>query len=285
MATQNFQRRLEQILSGYAGKVAPGFIHETGNVFYIPFTYDDFVAPDITADINCVTSQTKLTAVTAGGFDNIREGDVLSSLGGSAVFAAKATIDRSCYAPKGQYYVVYPSTFNSGTLGVKAGDAVTSATANVVPSNTVVDKIDYSTNRIYLDKVIGAAGDVIDVLTFTPPVRVTAVRKSTATANANQVDIDSTITTGANGVVATFKNGAREAVSHVLRLEPLNNTTGSKVSYALSVAILDGSDVKGSANGLNNVDVTALSYTALQGYSFDGDNFLIAARLPRPTSV
>lgn len=285
MATQTFQRQLQQIIAAYAGEVTTGFLYEAGNKFYIPFTYDNFSTPDLSPVVNCTTGQSRLNATVAGSLDTVRVGDIVSALSGSGALTAKATIDRDCYAPKGQKYVVYPSTFTAGTLGVKAGDAVTGATASVIPSNTVVDKIDYDTFRIFLNNAIGSAGDVVDTLTFAPPARVTAVRTSTATSNANQVDIDTTIATGASGVTATIKNGAKEAVSHVLRIEPLDNTTGSKVGYTVSVSVLNGDDVKGSANGLNNIDVETLTYTTVGTYNFDGDAFLVKARLPRPTTV
>jgi hypothetical protein len=129
---------------------------------------------------------------------------------------------------------------------------------------------------------VGTAGTGAQDIIFTPPVRVTAVRDSKATANANQVDISVAVSTGsATAKDVVFAGGAREAVSHVIRLEPLNNTTGSKANYAVGVAVLDGKEVKGAANGLNNIDVTALTYTSVGTYNFDADSFLSLARNPR----
>lgn len=285
MATQTFQRQLAQIITAYAGDIDTGYIHEADNKFYIPFTFNNFTSPDLTPTVNATTSQSKLTATVAGGFDNVRVGDILVSLSGAGAITAKATFDRTCYCPRGLNYVVYPHTFTSSTLNVQAGDAVTSATTNVLPAGVFVDKIDYATRRIFLTDVVGTAGDAVDALTFAPPVRVTAVRTSTALANANQIDIDSTISTGGTGLTATISNGAREAVSHVLRVEPLSNTTGSKATYTVSVSTLTGLGVIGSANGLNNIDVTTLSYSTAGTYSFDADEFLVKARLPRPTTA
>jgi hypothetical protein len=284
MAIQSFQRPLVTQASIFDATVTPGFITEdNADKFYLPIMYDNFTIPNLTPVVNTTTGQARLNAVTAGDFDNVRVGDIVSSLSAGAL-TAKATIDRSCYAVKGQFYVVYPVTFTSSTLGVKVGDAVTGATANVIPANTVVDKIDYATRRIFLSNAVGTAGDIIDVLTFTPPVRVTAVRPSTATTNANQIDIDSTIATGANGATATIKGGAREAISHVLRIEPVDTTVGSRVAYQISVSILAGTAVVGSASGNSDIDFTTLAYVTVGTYNFDADVFLLAARLPRPVS-
>lgn len=285
MATQTFQRQLQQIIAAYAGTVETGYIYEAGNKFYIPFLYTGFSTPDLTPTVNATATQTRLNAATPGAFDNIRVGDIVSGLSGAGALTAKATVVRNCYGAKTTDYVVYPSNLTPATLGVSAGDAVTSATTNVVAANTIVEKIDYATFRIFLSNPIGSAGDVVDALTFTPPVRVTAVRKSTATSNANQIDIDTTVATGGSGLTATIKNGAKEAVSHVIRIEPLNSTTNSKVNYSVGVSILNGENVRGSANGLNNVDVEALAYINVGSYSFDADEFLVKARLPRPTTV
>lgn len=285
MATQTFQRQLQQIITAYAGDIDTGYIHEEANKFYIPFTFNNFTSPDLTPTVNATTSQTKLTAATAGGFDNVRVGDVLVSLSGSGALTTKATFDRTCYCPRGQKYVVYPHTFTSETLNVQAGDAVTSATTNVLGAGITVDKIDYASRRIFLSAAVGTAGDAVDVLTFAPPVRVTAVRTSTALTNANQIDIDSTIATGGSGLTATIQNGAKEAVSHVVRIEPINNSTGSKVTYTVSVSILSGTDVIGAPNGLNNINVTTLAYSTVGTYNFDADEFLVKARLPRPATV
>ena len=284
MATQSFQRQLQQTNAPFNATITTGFLYEASNKFYIPFTFDNFSAPDLTVTVNAVAGATKLVAVTPGALDEIRVGDVVNSLS-SGTLTTKATFTRSCYCPRGQSYVIYPHTFTSSTLTVQAGDVVTSATANVVPSSTVVDKIDYATRRIFLSNPIGTAGDVTDTLTFAPPIRVTAVRLSTAATNPNEIDIDSTVGTGANGVIATIKNGAREAVSHIFRVEPLNSTASGKAEYSVGVAMMTGKEVKGSANGLNNIDATTVGYVNLGVASFDGDVFLTNARLPRPTSV
>lgn len=285
MAVQTFQRQLQQILASYAGTVTTGFLYEAGNKFYIPITYDNFTTPDLTPSVNATVGQSKLVASTAGAFDNVRIGDIVESLSGGGALTALTTVTHSCYAPEGQMYVVYPSDLTSVTLNVQAGDAVTSLTADVVPASTVVDKIDYNTRRIFLSNAVGVAGDVIDDLTFAAPARVTSVRPSTSATNANEIDIDTTVSTGGSGLTATIVNGAREAVSHVVRLEPISNTTGSKVTYTASVSVLTGTEVKGAANGLNNINVENLNYTTVGSYSFDGDSFLINARLPRPASI
>ena len=163
MATQSFQRQLQQTNAPFNGSITTGFLFEDDNKFYIPFTFDNFTAPNMEVTVNAVAGATKLVATTPGALDNIRVGDIVNSLSSGTV-TAKATFTRSCYCPRGQSYVIYPHTFTSSTLNVQAGDVVTSATANVVPSSTVVDKIDYSTRRIFLSNPIGTAGDVTDTV-------------------------------------------------------------------------------------------------------------------------
>jgi hypothetical protein len=285
MATQSFLRQLSVVNATLAADIDLGFLSEGSNRYYLPFTFNNFTSPSIVVSTTSVTSQSKLTATTAAGFDGIRVGDVVSGLSGSGAFTAPATIDRTCFCPKGLNYVVYPDTFTSSTLGLYAGDPITSATNNVIASNTVIDKIDYATRRIFLSANVGSAGNVIDVLTVAPRVRVTAVRLSTATLNPNEVDLNTTVSTGGTALNATFVNGAREAVHSVLRFEPISNTTGARVQYTVSVATPDGLGVKGSPEGLNGLDVATLAYTPVGTYTFDADTFMINARLPRPTSA
>lgn len=279
MATQTIKRALQTVTADFAGIITPGFVTEVADKFYLPIGFDDFVAPNqVITTTNAVSAATKLVNTAVGKFNDVRVGDQVVSLS-AGTLTAKADITRTCNTFTGLKKVVYASTFTSSTIGVKAGDPVT---GTGIPANTVVDRIDYAQRTIYLDKNATADGSV--VLTFSPPVRVTAVRKSTATANANEIDIDSTVATAGTSVSVTIKPGAREAVTAVLRIEPVSNTTGARANYNVSVSVLDGLEVKGSDSGFNGLDFTTLNYINLGSYGFDADAFLVTARIPRPTA-
>jgi hypothetical protein len=274
-----FQRKLQSVVSEFDGVISAGYVAEAAGKFYLPLTFDDFSAPDISVSgVTLSNGATKLVG-SAGAFDNIRVGDIVASTSTGGI-TAKSAVTRTVYTVKGQKYVVYADTFNSSTIGVKAGDAVS---GDGVAANSVVDRIDYDTRRIFLDKNLTASA-VAD-LDFTPPTRVTAVRKSTATVNPNEVDIDSTVSSAGASSTVVFNNGAKEAVFAVLRLEPVDNETGSKLLINAAVAYLDGKLVQGSANGLNGIDVTALTYIGLTSLSVDGDLFITNARVPSPTTA
>jgi hypothetical protein len=122
-------------------------------------------------------------------------------------------------------------------------------------------------------------------LTVTPRIRVTAVRTSTATANPNQIDFDSTVaTTGTAGNV-TIKGGAVDGVFTVIKLTPINNAISAKATLSLSVATLDGSQVKGSAEGFNGLTYDTLTYSNIGQYQTDLDSYRTKAGVAAPTGA
>lgn len=273
----SIKRKLNVTDSTFDFTLSDEMIVEQGTDFYyVPLAVANFAPIDLSiSNVNSVTSGTKLTSLVAGTFDNVRVGDVIKSVSGGAI-AAKATFNRDCFVPLGLKYIVYPSTFDSSTLGVQSGDAVT---GTGIPANTHVVSIDYDNRRICLNNAATATG--INTLVFAPPVRVIAVRTSTATANANEIDIDSTVSTGASGATATVGIGAKEAVFQVIRITPVGSTTDGRYTVTLSANILDGKEVKGSVAGLNGLDFSTLNYFTVGTYSFDLDAFLQTARLMR----
>lgn len=280
MANISIKRQLQSITADFNGTVETGFLYESAGKFYLPLTLDDFSAPDITLTaVAGALNATKLTSAVVGKFDNIREGDIVTSTSVGALTPPADTV-RNCYTVKDLKYIVYADTFNASNLNVQAGDAVT---GTGIGTNAVVDKIDYPTRRIFLS-VASTASAAVDV-TFEHPVRVTAVRTSKATANANQVDIDGTVSTAIVNSSVVFTPGAREAVMGVLQLQPVSNSTGSRLSYNAFISILDGTKVIGAANGLNNIDVASLNYVSIGTFGIELDRFLLTARVPSPTSV
>lgn len=277
MATQTLKRQLEQIVATYSGTISLRPPVEITNKFYIPLLFDDFAAPDltITGVAGTTGAATKLTA-GAGKFDNVRVGDIIKAVG-TGTITAPSTFTRTCNLFQGLPYIVYAHTFNSSTLGVKVGDVVTSTSAG---SGAVVDRIDYVNRRIFL--TANSTATASETVTFAPPTRVTAVRTSTATSNPNEIDIDGSVTATVSGN-ATIQIGARDAISAVLRVEPVDNTTGARASYAVGVALLDGKSVIGDASGINGLTLETLSYSSVGSFNYDADGFLVNARLPKPT--
>lgn len=283
MASISFKRQLQTILSTYNATIVSGVVKETAGKFYLPFSFDTFSAPDITVEGVTVTSGATKLVGPDGAFDDIRVGDEVGAPStGSLTAKSDITVDE-CFTFNGLPFVMYPSTVNLATAGVKAGDAVA---GGGIPVSTKVDKIDYDNRTIYLTNACteSAIQSGEDILTFTPPIRVTAVRTSEATSNANEVDIDTTVATTGAAADVDFTPGANEAVAMVLRVEPLSNSTGGRLNATVGVAYIDGTLIRGSATGYSNLDFTALNYITLGTMGIDGDDFLVKARVPRPTS-
>jgi hypothetical protein len=275
------KRKLQITEATFNYNLAEGMIvEEATDFYYIPLAVSSFAPDDLSiTNVDSVTSNTKLTSLVSGKFDKVRVGDVIKTLS-AGVVAAKATFNRDCFVPTGLKYVIYPSTYDNTTLAVQSGDAVT---GTGIPASTHVVSIDYTNRRIILNNAATATG--INTLVFAPPIRVTAVRPSTATGFANEIDIDSTVTTGASGATLTVGIGAKQAVFQVIRLTPVGSSTDGKLSVTVSASILDGKEVKGSIAGLNGIDFSDLSYFTVGTYAFDLDAFLETARLTRPLSA
>jgi hypothetical protein len=274
MSTVTFKRALQTLTSTYTASVITGIITETAGKFYLPISLDSFDAPDISIDGCTLTStQTKISGTT-GAFDNVRVGDVVTSTSTGTLTAKSTVTINACYVVKLLSYIIYPDT--ADISGIKAGDAVT---GTGIGADCLVDKIDTVNRIIYLTVANTAAG--ANNITFTPPVRVTAVRKSTATANANQIDIDTTVATTGAASTVVITPGAGEAVIAVLKIEPLSNTTGGKLNINIAVSYGDGADVKGSTTGYSDLTFSTLSYSSLSTFGIDADTFLVDARLPR----
>jgi hypothetical protein len=277
MSTVTFKRALQTLTSTYTASVIAGIISETAGKIYLPLSFDSFDAPDISIDGCTLTStQTKISGA-AGAFDNVRVGDIVTSTSTGTLTAKSAVTINTCYVAKLLPYIIYPDT--ADISGIKAGDAVT---GTGIGADCLVDKIDTVSRIIYLTVANTAAG--ANNITFTPPVRVTAVRPSTALSNANQIDIDTTIATSGAASTIVITPGAGEAIFAVLRVEPLSNSTGGRLNVALSVYYGDGADVKGSTTGYSELTFSTLSYSSLSTFGIDADTFLVDARLPRPTS-
>lgn len=279
MVDVSFKRNLLVTQAEFTAPIAPGFLREIGDSFYLPLAFDVFDAPDISVTGCTLTAtQTKIQG-TAGAFNSVRVGDIVDSASTGSL-TAKATFDITVQTFQGLNYIVYPHTFNSTNLGVKVGDGVS---GTGIPSNTTVDKIDYAGRRIFLSANATATAASITA-TFAPPVRVTAVRTSTATSNANQIDIDSTVATSGSNSTVVIIPGAVEAIHAVVKLTPVSNTGGGRITYGIGTSVLDGNAVVGDASGLNGLTLENLTYASSGNFGIEADNFLAAARLPRPSA-
>lgn len=282
MSTVTFKRPLAITSADVTTALDTGFIIENSNKYYLPLTFNNFTAPNIiSTGVTAVTGETKISCVAPvvgvpGQFDNIREGDIVDSGTGGFALTPKATFNRTCSTFQGLPYIIYAHTFTSTTLNVKAGDAIS---GTGIPASTFVDKIDYATRRIFLTANATATGS--DTMTFQPPVRVVAVRKSTVGTNANQIDIDSTIATGAVGVSVTFKVGITEATHSILKIEPISNTTGSRLNFSITVSPTLPETLVPGNSGISDSTVTTLNYVTVGSFGLDADAFFTKARLPQ----
>lgn len=278
MVAVSFKRELITTQSTVNVDIIPGYLNETSDAMYLPLLVDDFTAPDLSITGCTLTSAATKIVGTAGKFDDVRIGDIVSAAS-TGTLTAKATVERACGTFTGLKFVVYPSTNNSTNLGVKVGDAVT---GTGIPANTVVDKIDHSTRRIFLDKNVTANGSEV-TLTFAPPVRVTAVRPSTASSNANEIDIDSTVATnGANSTI-TIKTGGREAAVAILKITPVGSTSNGRVNVNVGFSSIAGAELVGTADG-QPANMNTRGYSSLGSLVIDADAYFLAARVPRPTN-
>lgn len=254
-----------------------------GDAQFIPITIDAAQA-DITASVIPIATQSKLTAVVAGAFNSVRVGDFLTAIVTGSLTAKSNVSVTNAYLASGLKEITYDETFNSTNLGVKSGDSITVAASGTgIPASTIVTKVDYVARKIYVDKVLTETK--LATLAVTPKIRVTAVRKSTAVANPNEIDFDSTVaTTGVAGNV-TIKGGAVDGVFTVLRITPVDSLVNSKASLSISSATLNGSEVKGSTEGFNGLVYDTLLYSNIGQYQVDLDSYRTKAGVAAPTGV
>lgn len=254
-----------------------------GDAEYIPITIA-LAQADITASVIPIATQSKLKAEVAGAFDNVRVGDFITAVATGSLTAKSNVSVTNAYLASGLKEITYDETYNSTNLGVKSGDAITVASAGTgIPANTIVTKIDYTNRKIYVDKALTETK--LANLTITPKIRVTAVRKSTATANANEIDFDSTVaTTGVAGNV-TIKGGAVDGVFTVIRVTPVDSLTNAKATLSIASATLNGSEVKGSTEGFNGLVYDTLTYSNIGQYQTDLDTYRTLAGVAAPTGA
>jgi hypothetical protein len=247
---------------------------------YIPITIA-LAQADITASVVPIATQSKLTAVTAGAFDGVRVGDFITAVETGSLTAKSNVSVTNAYLASGLKEITYDETYNSTNLGVKSGDAITVAAAGTgIPASTIVTKIDYVARKIYVSNALTETK--LAALTITPKIRVTAVRKSTATSNPNEIDFDSTVaTTGVAGNV-TIKGGAVDGVLTVIKITPVDSLINSRATLAISTAKLTGADVKGSTEGFNGLVYDSLTYSDIGQYQTDLDTYRTLAGVNPP---
>ena len=254
-----------------------------GDAEYIPITIAVAQA-DITASVIPIATQSKLKAEVAGAFDKVRVGDFITAVATGSLTAKSNVAVNNVYLASGLKEITYDENYNSTNLGVKSGDAITVASAGTgIPANTIVTKIDYVARKIYIDKALTESK--VASVSVTPKIRVTAVRKSTAVANPNEIDFDSTVaTTGVAGNV-TIKGGAVDGVFTVLRVVPVDNAVNAKATLSIASATLTGSEVKGSTEGFNGLVYDTLTYSNIGQYQTDLDTYRTKAGVAAPTGA
>jgi hypothetical protein len=258
-------------------------VKNIGDAEYIPITIA-LAQADITASVIPIATESKLRAVVAGAFDNVRVGDFITAVATGSLTAKSNVAVNNVYLASGLKEITYDENYNSTNLGVKSGDAITVASAGTgIPANTIVTKIDYVARKIYIDKALTESK--VASVSVTPKIRVTAVRKSTATANANEIDFDSTVaTTGVAGNV-TIKGGAVDGVFTILKVTPVDSLTSAKAVITIDTVSLNGSEVKGSVEGFNGLVYDTLTYNNIGRYETDLDTYRTLAGVAAPTGA
>ncbi|UQS94905.1 hypothetical protein Pam2_25 [Pseudanabaena phage Pam2] len=254
-----------------------------GDAEYIPITIA-LAQADITASVIPIATQSKLKAEVAGAFDKVRVGDFITAIATGSLTAKNNVAVNNVYLASGLKEITYDENYNSTNLGVKSGDAITVASAGTgIPANTIVTKIDYTKRKIYIDKTLTESK--VASVSVTPKIRVTAVRKSTATSNPNEIDFDSTVaTTGVAGNV-TIKGGAVDGVLTVIRVTPVDSLQNAKAVITIDTTALNGSQVKGSTEGFNGLVYDTLTYNNVGRYETDLDTYRTLAGVAAPTGA
>ncbi|MGL5923679.1 hypothetical protein [Chroococcidiopsis sp.] len=280
MATVIIKRPLAVAIQSTAIEVSMGVPTASGSDYYVPMVVNDSAAVPIgSPNAIAVGGQSKLKASTAGAFDTVRVGDVVSELSTGSLTVKPSVVLQDCYLASGTKIISYPDSPTSRILDIRAGDAVL-ASADV-DADTVVDRIDYAARTIYLSKPLLAGTPAIKNVTIKPVVRVTAVRLSTATADANEIDIDTTVATGAAQTAVTIVSGVREAVMGILRIQPLSNTTGSRLTVGVGVATPSGKLLIADVTGGSGLNPATQNYVSIGTFGIDADTWLTDIRVPR----
>lgn len=281
MSNISIIRPLQTTTASFVGDIGAGSVVEIGDANYVPLFFENFNPPDISITNITLTANATTISGTVGKFDNVRPGDIVSTTSVGAFDAKPAVAVNNVYTVSGKNFVIYPETYTSTNLGVQAGDAIL---GTGIPASTFVERIDHSTRQIFITNACTASGVQTDI-EVQPPIRVTAVRTSSAGTNANQIDIDSTVSVGGTDATLTITPGASLAVFAVLRFVPIDNTINSIARLDIGVSYISGNSVVGSADGLHGLEFTTLPYSGAGSFQFDADTFLTAARLPRPANV
>jgi hypothetical protein len=140
-----------------------------------------------------------------------------------------------------------------------------------------------ASRTIYLSLPNTAEG--VATLTVTKKARVTEVRKRTEALNPNQITIDLPLADAVSNVTVVVASGIKEAIVAVLRINPTDNATGSKLDYAMGVHYPTAASLVPTANGLGFTDPATLAYSRLQGLSLDLDAFMLGLGVPRSTGI
>jgi hypothetical protein len=280
MATALIKRPLLNTTETVTVNLGHGNVREVGDAYYVPLTLDTVTVPDVAAtNVSGEIEGMTLTSLTAGAFDNVRVGDILHSFSAGSVPSATATM-ADCYVVQGTPMVIFPVAFSTGTFPCRPGDAIS---GTGLASNALVDKIDMASRTIYLSLPNTAEG--VATLTVTKKARVTEVRKRTEALNPNQITIDIPLTAAVSNVTAVVASGIKEAIVAVLRINPTDNATGSKLDYAMGVHYPTATSLVPTANGLGFTDPATLAYSRLQGLSLDLDAFMLGLGVPRSTGI
>jgi hypothetical protein len=283
MTTISFQRQKLTTTDTFSVSVGINSPVEVGVNTYIPITIDEFPALDKTiptVQLGTGAASTFIKALTPGAFDKVKVGDIIKSTAAGLITPLATTTLTALVTAVGSKIAIFPSSFTSLTLPVKAGDKIASAN---LPANTVVDKIDYVKKLIYLTNNALTSGS-LDA-TVTAPVRVTAVRGSTwpVALDANQIDFDSVNTVTAASTSVTIGSGIREALMGVIKVATVGSTTNGVVSIQVGGYKNAGKDVSASNDGTGSNSYATYNYSSLGSLTLNADEFLLDAGVPRDT--
>lgn len=256
--------------------LSTGAMKEIADAYYLPLTVDNIAIPDVVATtVNGSIGSAVITSLVAGAFDAVKVGDIVATFGGTGSVAASTGIINDVNTFSGLKFIVYPDNESTPFDG-RAGDAIT---GTGIPANTFIDKLDADNRTVYLTNAATMDGSI--TVTVTKLARVIAVSKSTETVAPNTITISRNLTGELVNTSLTIKSGIKEAVFAVLRMEPLDSATSSRVEYSMGIHYPQASTLVPTVDGLGVSSYNTLGYSNLQRIGFDADSYLEALGVPR----
>lgn len=270
MSVITFERKKLDTTNTYTATVAVGSVASLGNDFYIPVTLDNFVVPDITLTaVSGVNGTAILSNTGVDYFKDLKVGDIVST--GLTTVVSSAVNLADIALTEDSTVFVYPATFNSMTLPLEAGDSLSSTS---LPSGTKVDRIDYVNKLVFMSQPADATQ--IETIAISKPVRVLSKN-----ANSTEITLSKNLSAAVTNGTVVFKRGATEALLGMIKIAPVGSNSNGNVSIQVSGYKNSGENITYGPNGSGYNAPQNYNYVNLGNLTFDADEFLADAGIPR----